>query len=143
MVNGRWRLVCEPLGLALLALVATGGCSLQPACPSNPEALASADPASLEGDRGRRGARDDLVAATAIVNRFVSAADPQYRGYDIEIVARFAGLDASEQFMFVRTDSELDTVDPGDEVFVFGEHGPQPAEISSAGGCPVLTPLDP
>ncbi len=103
-------------------------------CPAAPEALASADLAVRD---------EDPVAAQAIVQRFVPAPDPQYRGYDIQIVTRLAGLGANEQIMFVRADSKIDTIEPGDEVFVFGERGPQPAEISSSGGCPVLTPLDP
>jgi len=124
----------RPTKLASLALLVAGGCSFQPACPAAPEAFASAHPAVRD---------EELVAAQAIVQRFVPAPDPQYRGYDIQIVTRLAGLGASEQIMFVRADSELDTLDPGDQVFVFGVHGPQPAEISSSGGCPVLTPLDP
>ncbi len=71
----------------------------------------------------------------------VAAADPQYRGYDIEIVTRLAGLDESEQVMFVRAAAPIATIDPGGEVFVFGTRGPQPAEISSSGGCTVLTPI--
>ncbi len=122
--------------MTLLALLTVVGCSfeIEPSCPSEPDAI---DPSQLAAQD------EDLVAATAIVKRFVAAPDPQYRGYDIEIVTRLVGLDESEQVMFVRAAAPIATIDPGGEVFVFGTRGPQPAELSSSGGCSVLTAISP
>ena len=124
-------------GVTLLALLTVVACTfeIEPSCPSEPDAI---DPSQLAALLD-----ENLVAATAIVSRFVAAADPQYRGYDIEIVTRLAGLDESEQIMFVRAAAPIATIDPGGEVFVFGTRGPQPAEISSSGGCSVLAPINP
>ncbi len=125
-----------PRWIILLALVGLAACTfdIEPPCPAGPDVI---DPSRLEAQD------EDLVAAMAIVSRYVPAADPQYRGYDIEIVERLAGLDESEQLMFVRTVAPTSNIDPGAEVFVFGTRGPRLAEISSSRGCPVLTPIDP
>jgi hypothetical protein len=82
----------------------------------------------------------DAVGGTAMVQRFVDAQDERYRGYDIEVLSSVVGLDASEQVMFVLSDSRSTSIQLGAEVLFAGVRGSQPAEIIEA-GCPVLVPL--
>ncbi len=82
----------------------------------------------------------NLLAGTAIVQRFVDAPDAKYRGYDIDITSRVVGLAPTDQIMFVVAPARISTIELGAEVLVIGIRGTQPAEIIE-GGCPVLVPL--
>ena len=77
-----------------------------------------------------------------MVNRFVEATDPHYRGYDIEIRTRAFGFRDDEQIMFVQTRDRLAEIELRTEVIVFGAGGEQPAGIIGA-GCSVLQPIPP
>ena len=81
-----------------------------------------------------------FVAGTAMVNRYVDSPDAEYRGYDLEITSRVAGLAEADQIMFAAALTPIPGIEPGDEVLVVGRRGPRAAEIQSAGGCQALAP---
>ena len=127
----------RPALIPLLALlVSLGSCNAwdEQRCPTSLERLRSEKFTSNLGT--------DHVSGTAVVNRFVEAPDPQYRGYDIEIRTRAFGFRDDEQFMFVQTRDRLAGIEPGTEVILFGARGEQPAGIIGA-GCSVLQPIPP
>jgi hypothetical protein len=112
--------------------LATAGCDATAGCPRDAQELQ--DPAL----RARIGA--DFVAGTAIVNRYVDSPDAQFRGYDLEITSRVAGMAEADQIMFAVAQTPISGIEPRDTVLVVGRRGPRVAEIRSA-GCPVLTPV--
>ena len=118
--------------LVACALALLLGCSFDEVCPTDVEDLR--DPAL--GKRLGPG----LVAGTAIVQRYVDSPDSAYRGYDINITSRTAGLAEADQIMFVAAESEIPNIQPGDEVLVVGRRGPRAAEVRPA-GCPALVPV--
>lgn len=126
-----------PRHLAVLAVAAgllvQSGCS-SAACPSKAEDLRDA------ALRERIGA--DFAAGTAVVHRYVDSPDAEFRGYDISITQRVAGLAEADQVMFVRIDEPIPNIELGTEVLVVGRRGPKAAEIQPA-GCPVLVPAGP
>ncbi len=131
--------------LALWLLMA--GCSQTPstplptsggsggACPDDVDDLSDAALADLVGP--------GFVAAVAMVHRFVDSPDPQYRGYDISITTRIAGLAAADQVMFVSVDEPLPAITLGKDAIVVGVRGPRPLEISPYDLCPPRVPLAP
>jgi hypothetical protein len=117
--------------MAVVTLMGAG-CETTAECPRDLEHLQ--DPA-LPARIG-----SGFVAGTAIVNRYVDSPDTQYRGYDLEITSRVAGLAQADQVMFAMAQTPIPGIEPGDEVLVVGRRGPRVAEIQSA-GCPVLAPV--
>jgi hypothetical protein len=115
------------------SLLILGACSAS-ACPTDVESLN--EPALHE----RIGS--DFVAGTAIVHRYVDSPDPAYRGYDIGITSRIAGLAEHDQVMFVAAETPMPNIELGSEVLVIGRRGSTVAGIESA-GCPVLVPMGP
>jgi hypothetical protein len=105
------------------------------ACPDDVDDLSDAALADLVGP--------GFVAAVAMVHRFVDSPDPQYRGYDISITTRIAGLAAADQVMFVSVDEPLPAITLGKDAIVVGVRGPRPLEISPYDLCPPLVPLAP
>lgn len=84
----------------------------------------------------------DLVAGTGIVQRFVDSPDPQYRGYDLSVTSRVAGLAEADQIVFLALQSPMANVELGADVLIVGTRGPRGAEIRTA-DCPPLVPYDP
>ena len=115
-----------------VVMLAASSCATAAACPRDLVDLQ--DPALSARIGG------NFVAGTAIVNRYVESPDAQYRGYDLEITSRVAGLARGDQIMFAMALNPIPGIEPGDEVLVVGRRGPKPAEIQSA-GCPVLAPI--
>jgi len=123
----------DAIGVVMAVLTMTGaGCETGAGCPRDVEQLQ--DPALRASIGG------SFVAGTAIVNRYVDSPDVQYRGYDLEITSRVAGLAEADQVMFAMAEAPIPGIEPGDEVLVVGRRGPRVAEIQSA-GCPVLAPV--
>ena len=119
----------------LLAFVAVlPACAGQP-CPRAPEDLHEPELASRIGQ--------GFVAGTAIPNRFVDSPEPEFQGYDLTITSRVAGLAEADQVMFVVAQDPVPGIVMGEPVLLVGIRGPRPAEISPAGGCPVLAPIEP
>lgn len=123
------------LHAALSAVLVLGlsGCPVS-TCPASLEDL---DPQALVDRFG-----SDTIAGTAIVQRFVDARDPLYRGYDVDITSRVVGLKPTDQVMFVVAHARASTIELGAQVMFVGTRGARPAEIVEA-GCPVLIPLQP
>jgi hypothetical protein len=118
--------------ISALIVVSATACDAMAACPSSVEQLHDPDL------RARLGG--SLVAGTAIVQRYVDSPDAEYRGYDLEIRTRVAGLAQSDQIMFASATEPLPGIEPGDEVMVIGRRGPRVAEIRAA-DCPLLKPV--
>jgi hypothetical protein len=120
--------------VATIAMVLlTQACST-PQCPEQIEDLH--DPAM----RGRIGS--GFVAGTGIVQRYVDSPDARYRGYDLQITSRIAGLAEADQIMFLAAQEPIPDIEPGADVLIVGVRGPRVAEYHPA-GCPALIPYDP
>lgn len=127
-----WRvglLVCA--AVVLMPLV---GCEAEAPCPVDRDDLDDPDLVQVIGT--------PLVAGTGIVQRYVDSPDLEFRGYDVQITGRVAGLAEADQIMFVAAASPIPDIELGAEVLVVGRRGPMPAEIRSS-GCPALVPLEP
>lgn len=132
--------------VAAVAMLLVSGCSTAVLQPSGGPAIGSDCPRGLEDLHDpalRQRIGSDFVAGTAIVHRYVDSPDPAYRGYDISITSRIAGLAEAEQVMFVAALSPLPNIELGAEVLVVGRRGPRVAEIQSGAGCPVFLPSGP
>lgn len=121
------------IAMLTLTLLATVPACAAPVCPRVPNDLR--DPA-LQARIG-----EDILAGIAIPNRFVDSPDLEFRGYDVEVTSRVAGLAAADQVMFVRVQDPLPGVELGMEMLLIGRRGPKPAEISPAGDCAPLAPM--
>lgn len=127
-------LLCVALSLPAV------GCSQATATPSGgascPNALADlSDPALSEA------VGPELVAGTARVIRFLDSSDPAYRGYDVNIDTRIAGLDYDDPERLVHVQNPIPGIAPGDDVLVFGVRGAAIGSVYPFGLCPPLVPI--
>lgn len=84
-----------------------------------------------------------LVAGSGRVIRFLDSSDPAFRGYDINIDVRIAGLAYDDPERLVHTQTPIPGIVPGDDVLIFGVQGPGLRGISAFGGCPPLVLMPP
>jgi hypothetical protein len=84
-----------------------------------------------------------MVAGTARVIRFLDSSDPAYRGYDVNIDIRIAGLNYDDPERLVHTQNPIPGIAPGDDVLVFGVRGKAIGSVLPYGQCPPLVPLVP
>lgn len=128
------------LWMLSLAFLLTAGCSQATVTPSGPEGSCPdrlqdlRDPA-LADVVGPR-----MVAGTGHVIRFLDSSDSAYRGYEVSIETRIAGLAHNDPVRLVHTQNEIAGIVPGDEVLVFGVSGPMLLSVTPYSGCPPLVP---
>jgi hypothetical protein len=125
------RILGAPMAVAVVT-TALVGCAEDTTCPVQRSDLDDPDLAVVIGT--------PLVAGTGIVQRYVDTDNTRFRGYDVQITSRVAGLAEADQVMFVAAESPIPGIELGAEVLVVGQRGPMPAEIRSS-GCPALVPL--
>lgn len=118
------------------------GCS-QATTPSGPDKACPAEIEDLLDPALSEAVGPGLVAGTARVIRFLDSSDPAYRGYDINIDERIAGLAYDDPERLVHVQDPIPGIAPGDDVLVFGVRGPELGGVSPYAGCPPLVPMTP
>jgi hypothetical protein len=126
-------------GLRRWTLYVTAVAALAPGCSTQP------CPNTIEGLRSEafvdRLPTDTLVGIGRIV-RFVDSPDAEFRGYDVAVETRIAGLEPGDVTVFVRALNRLPNIQDGDRVALVGKRG-HPRALVEPAGCPALTPLIP
>ena len=109
---------------AVLVLVAAG-CEPIAVCPQTVDE-------ALQFDLG------DAAVGGGYVIRFIPADDPEMRGYEINLTRPIPESTRFETY-FLRTDSQLLGIVPGQPVLLIGERTDR-SLVVVAGRCPPLTP---
>jgi hypothetical protein len=71
----------------------------------------------------------------------LDSTDPAYRGYDVNIDTRIAGLDYDDPERLVHVQNPIPGIAPGDDVLVFGVRGAAIGSVYPSGQCPPLVAI--
>lgn len=119
--------------IAILSLVVLGSfCGLGPRCPETVDQAISGDFSSIT---------DRSFVAVGRVARFVDAAHPESRGYDLDVRRGLSGNPSAEG-TFLRISDQLPGMAQGQAVLILAEPGPNKRVIVPGACAPLHTITD-
>jgi hypothetical protein len=118
------------VAIAGILLTVASACETSHVCPLTADAVETGEFIGLG---------EETVVFTGYVIRYVDAPDPEFRGYDVNVVRWLKGS-ASPEGTFLRVPREVAGISGGQPVLIIGE----PAEnerVIEAGPCVPLVPI--